>query len=280
MKPDDPERARRLASYLSDLKKGNLSKEDILEGVLACIKDFTTVTKGKLLVLVENTDDLLTRCVPKTNEIKQLRKILQHDRHLLLIATTPGQFGRISSSKAPLYQFFRIRSLEMLSFEQALELLNCWFKMDPDRKEIEPFRQDDTKLRVLYHLTGGNPRILLFLYMAVCGQGGIQRAVDTFSRLLEQDLSNYYVSRMRDLTNQEQPIVIALAEADTEYPDSEGDRTADVPSSGEHWHCHDALGKSGHRTACLREKREEHPLYPDGPSLSAMVQVAHWRTGA
>ncbi len=210
----DPERAGQLASYLSDLKKGKLSKEDILEGVLACLKDFTAATARKLLVLVENTDDLFTRCVPKTNEIKRLRKIVQHDNHILLIATSPGQFGRITSSGAPLYQFFRIRTLELLSFEHALELLNCWSRMDPDRKEIEPFRREDTKLRVLYHLTGGNPRLLLFLYMAVSGQGGIKRAVDTFSRLLEQDLSNYYLSRMRELSNQEQPIVIALAEAD------------------------------------------------------------------
>ena len=211
---DDPERVRQLASYLSDLRRGKLSMEDILEKVIACLKDFAAATSRKLLVLVENTDDLFTRCVSKTNEIKRLRKILQRDNHILLIATSPGQFGRISGIKAPLYQFFRIRTLDLLSFEHALELLNCWSKMDLDRKDFEPFRRDDTKLRVLYHLTGGNPRILLFLYMAVSGQGGIQRAVDTFSGLLEQDLSNYYLIRMRELSNQEQPIVIALAEAD------------------------------------------------------------------
>jgi len=210
---DDPERAKQLASYLGDLKTGKISKEDILEGVLACLKDYAEATSRRLLLMIENADDLFTRSVPKINEIKRLRKILQHDNHILLIATSPGQFGRMSSSNAPLYQFFRIRNLELFSFEQALELLNCWSKMDPEGKEGEPFRPEDTKLRVLYHLTGGNPRLLLFLYMAVSGQGGIKRAVDTFSMLLEQDLSSYYLSRLRDLSNQEQPIVIALAEA-------------------------------------------------------------------
>lgn len=50
--------------------------------------------------------------------------------------------------------------------------------------------------------------------MAISGHGGIETAVDTFGELLEEDLSNFYLGRMRDFSNQVQPIVIALAESD------------------------------------------------------------------
>jgi tetratricopeptide (TPR) repeat protein len=99
-----------------------------------------------------------------------------------------------------------------------VDLLNRWRKSDNQLSEKNShsfqFDKDDYKLRALYHLTGGNPRVLLFLYMAIKGQDGIQSAVETFSKLLEEDLSNYYLSRLRDLSNQVQPIILALAESD------------------------------------------------------------------
>ena len=70
----------------------------------------------------------------------------------------------------------------------------------------------------------------MFLYMAIYGLGGIETAVVTFSKLLEEDLSNYYLSRMRDLSNQVQPIVLALAESEHNLTQSEIARRTFLPS--------------------------------------------------
>ncbi|MCP4681804.1 MAG: tetratricopeptide repeat protein [Desulfobacterales bacterium] len=204
--------------FIDSQRSEDKKPEEILESVVAFLKDFVAETGQKLLVLMENSDDIFSRYIPGKNEIKKFRNMLQHDNFMLLIGTSPTFFDEISKTSAPLYQFFRIRTLDLLSYEQSVDLLNRWEQSDKNSgdKNSVPlvFHEDDYKLRVLWHLTGGNPRILLFLYMAINGQDGIQSAVNTFSRLLEEDLSNYYLSRMRDLSNQVQPIVLALAESD------------------------------------------------------------------
>ena len=151
---------------------------------------------------------------------------------MMLVATSPTFFGGISKNSAPLYDFFRIRRLDLLSFDEAVELLKRWAVLDErinKRKTAAFFDKDDYRLKVLFHLTGGNPRILLFLYMAVTGEEGISNAVDTFSTLLEEDLSNYYLNRMRDLSNQLQPIILALAESEFNLTQKEIARKSFLP---------------------------------------------------
>ncbi len=215
----DKKKSEAIFDFLDMQRNGNKTQEEILESVVAFLKDFVRETGKRLLVLMENSDDLFSRSISKKNDIKKFRNILQHDKFMLLIATSPTFFDKISKPSAPLYQFFRIRSLELLTYEQSVVLMNRWKKSDTQYSEknsssFQFDKKDDYKLRALYHLTGGNPRVLLFLYMAIKGQDGIQSAVETFSKLLEEDLSNYYLSRLRDLSNQVQPIILALAESD------------------------------------------------------------------
>ena len=214
----DKKNSEAIFDFLDMQRNGNKTQEEILESVVAFLKDFVRESSKRLLVLMENSDDIFSRYISKKNDIKKFRNILQHDKFMLLIATSPTFFDKISKPSAPLYQFFRIRSLELLTYEQSVVLMNRWRTSDTQLSEKNSpsfqFDKDDYKLRALYHLTGGNPRVLLFLYMAIKGQDGIQSAVETFSKLLEEDLSNYYLSRLRDLSNQVQPIILALAESD------------------------------------------------------------------
>ncbi|EFK11156.1 tetratricopeptide repeat protein [delta proteobacterium NaphS2] len=208
----DKEGSAKISAVIDGMRSANNSQTDIIDSAVAHLKDYVASSGKRLLVLLENADEIFTKCLPKNNEIKQFRHILQHNNFMMLVASSPTFFEGIRESKAPLYDFFRIRRLDLLSFDQAVDLLRRWAVLD--KKPASFFYKDDYKLKVLYHLTGGNPRILLFLYMTVTGEEGIHDAVDTFSALLEQDLSTYYLNRMRDLSNQVQPIVLALAESE------------------------------------------------------------------
>jgi tetratricopeptide (TPR) repeat protein/DNA-binding MarR family transcriptional regulator len=233
LKESDAGRSHEISETLDSLRDGK-SEEEILETTVSYLKDFTVESGKRLLVLLENADDLFTRCLPKPNHIKKLRNILLNENFLLFLATSPTSFERISRSNAPLYGFFRIRRLDLFDYDQSMELLKKWAELEDasggSGKRIAQFSEDDYRLRVLYHLTGGNPRVLLFLYMAISGQGGIETAADTFSTLLEKDLSVYYLSRMRDLANQVQPIVIALAESDNNLTQTEIARKTFLPA--------------------------------------------------
>ncbi len=222
----DKKKSEAIFDFLDTQRNENKTQEEILESVVAFLKDFVRETNKRLLVFMENSDDILGRSISKKNDIKKFRNMLQHDNFMLLIATSPTFFDKISKPSAPLYQFFRIRSLELLTYEQSVDLMNRWRKSDnqPSEKNSPSFKidkKDEYKLRALYHLTGGNPRVLLFLYMTIKGQAGIQSAVETFSKLLEEDLSTYYLSRLRDLSNQVQPIILALAESDKNLTQTE-----------------------------------------------------------
>ena len=225
----DRRKSEEIEAKVNSLRDSNWAPEEILDEVVSYLKDYVSESQKRLLVLLENADDLFTKSLPKLNETKKLRKILQHENFLLLIATSPTFFERISSSKAPLYQFFRIRRLDLLSYKQSVDLLKKWAELDGREDLLAKLRKDDYRLKVLYHLTGGNPRVLLFLYMAISGQSGIESAVNTFSKLLEEDLSNYYLSRMRDLSNQVQPIVLAMAESDRNLTQAEIARRTFLP---------------------------------------------------
>src|SRR4030042_245264 len=225
----DRRKSEEIEAKVNSLRDSNWPPEEILDEVVSYLKDYVSESQKRLLVLLENADDLFTKSLPKLNETKKLRKILQHENFLLLLAASPTFFERISSSKAPLYQFFRIRRLDLLSYEQSVDLLKKWAELDGREELLVKLKGDDYRLRVLYHLTGGNPRVLLFLYMAISGESGIESAVNTFSKLLEEDLSNYYLSRMRDLSNQVQPIVLAMAESDRNLTQAEIARITFLP---------------------------------------------------
>ena len=221
-----------ITAFINSMRNGNHSKSDIIDYAVSYLKDYVKLSGKKLLVFMENADDVFERYIHKNNEIKQLRNILQQDNFMMLVATSPTFFGGISKNSAPLYDFFRIRRLDLLSFDEAVELLKRWAVLDErinKRKTAAFFDKDDYRLKVLFHLTGGNPRILLFLYMAVTGEEGISNAVDTFSTLLEEDLSNYYLNRMRDLSNQLQPIILALAESEFNLTQKEIARKSFLP---------------------------------------------------
>ncbi|MDD3952705.1 MAG: tetratricopeptide repeat protein [Lentisphaeria bacterium] len=230
----DKKASEAIMRFLDKLRDSGGAEDEILEDVVAFLKDFVKTSGRRLLILLENADELLTRYLSRKNDIKKFRNILQHDKFFMLISTSPTFFKGISSSKAPLYDFFRIRQLDLLSYEASVDLLNRWAELEgksgEEQKHPLRFRGNDYRLRVLYHLTGGNPRILLFLYMAISGQDGIQSAVDTFSKLLEEDLSSYYLSRMRDLSNQVQPIVVALAESSGSLTQTEIARLTFLPA--------------------------------------------------
>ena len=208
---DNRVKAIEIRNYLSDMRDKKTSPEALLEDAVTLLKTFTEETGKRLIVLLENADDLFTKCMPNQNEVKKFRRMLQHETHFLLIATSPTFFERIRSTKGVLYDLFRIRRLDLLTYDESIMLLQKWAESE-NPSLTDDFKRGNYRLRVLYHLTGGNPRILMFLFMAISGQRVLGSAVSIFRTLLEQDLSNYYLSRMRDIPNQEQPVVIALAE--------------------------------------------------------------------
>jgi cytochrome c-type biogenesis protein CcmH/NrfG len=202
------------SAFLDTLRDKAKGQTQLLDRAKAYLKQFSMDQGRRLLVLLENADDLLTKCLPNESDVQKLRKMLSLDNFMLIIGASPTFFPRISQPKGVFYDFFRLRRLELLTFQQALELLQKWAQQEMDEARSAAFSNADYRLKVMYHLTGGNPRLLYFLYKAITNVDSLEDASSTFEAMLEKDLTAYYLSRMRDIPNQVQPIVITLAKSE------------------------------------------------------------------
>ena len=201
-------------AFLDTLRDKAKGQTQLLNRAIAYLKQFSMDQGWRLVVLLENADDLLTKCLPKESDVQRLRKILSLDNFILIIGASPTFFPRISEPKGIFYDFFRLRRLELLTFQQALELLQKWAEQETDEARLVAFSKADYRLKVMYHLTGGNPRLLYFLYKAISNVDSLEDASSTFETMLEKDLTAYYLSRMRDIPNQVQAVVITLAKSE------------------------------------------------------------------
>ncbi len=175
----DNKASEAIMQFLDKLRDSGGTQDEILENVVAYLKDFVKNSGKRLLVLLENADELLTRYLPRKNDIKKFRHILQNDAFLMLICTSPT-LSKESAAARRRYMIFSASA----SWTFKLRIVGGFaepvkeLEGKSEAKQSLPcvFGKTISRLRVLYHLTGGNPRILLFLYMAISGQDGIQSA--------------------------------------------------------------------------------------------------------
>ena len=132
---ENKQRSDDVMAFISKMRNGNHSQSDIIDYAVSYLKDYVKSSGKKLLVFMENADDVFKKYVSKNNEIKRLRNILQQDNFMMLVATSPTFFGGISKNSAPLYDFFRIRRLDLLSFDEAVELLKRWAVLDEKKQQ-------------------------------------------------------------------------------------------------------------------------------------------------
>ncbi|MBW1779458.1 MAG: tetratricopeptide repeat protein [Deltaproteobacteria bacterium] len=236
LRTDQPEQAMEVLDFLDGLRKDTPSPEDLYEELVAFLKDFTNKNKKRIVVFLENTDDLFTNSLKSDKEIKTFRNLLLHEDFILFIATSPTFFKRIEKQKEPLYGVFRLRRLELLDFEQSMDLMRRWADAARNGDMQARLKRPDFRLRVLHHLTGGNPRLLLFLYLTLSGQKEMESATVAFGKLLEHDLTGFYLSRMKDVPEQQKPIIVSLAKSRTNLTQKEiAERTfLPISSMGTH----------------------------------------------
>jgi len=68
----DKKESEAIFNFLDMQRNGNKTQEEILESVVAFLKDFVKQTSKRLLVLMENSDDIFSRSISKKNDIKKI----------------------------------------------------------------------------------------------------------------------------------------------------------------------------------------------------------------
>ncbi len=162
-----------------------------------------------MLVMLENLGEVLGRQIRDRNEVAALRKFFMADNGCLLMATAPLHFDGITDIEQPFYDFFDIQIVEALSFEETVEVIRLNLEWEGRTAVLGSLEETRPRLRALYGMTGGNPRLTMMLYELIAHESvtGVQ---NQFHLLLDR-ISPFYQGRLNDLPPGQRALLECLA---------------------------------------------------------------------
>lgn len=166
-------------------------------------------TGRALLLMVENLDRILERQIRTRAEIHKLRRIFLEEEWLVTICTSPTYLNAVASPEEPFFEFFQVHSLAELTAVEQEEMLHKLAIVENNTAFGEYLSQFRSRLRALYHFTGGNPRLAVMLYDLVAHKkvGAVRSELD----LLLDQLTPFYQDRMKEISEQEAKILEVMA---------------------------------------------------------------------
>ncbi len=170
----------------------------LAERCLGALLDFSD-REGKRLVLVVENLNIIFR--DKTDEDSgwRLRKTLQTEPRIILLASATSRFEEIDNPEQALYDLFRVLTLRPLSTQECATL---WEKVSGKTPVMG-------KIRSLEILTGSNPRLLAI----IAGFGdalSFRELMKDLFKLID-DHTEYFRSHLESLSAQERRVYLALA---------------------------------------------------------------------
>jgi tetratricopeptide (TPR) repeat protein len=164
----------------------------------------------RAVLLLDNLDLILGGL--KGVDCWSLRRTLQSKNGPIVIGAAPHFLEQGGDRNAPFYEFFHPHILEPLS---EAELLSCLRTLASLRKEagapvLVILDRELERLRTLFTLTGGNPRVLVLIYQLLERAESATIFAD-LEALLEQ-VTPYYKARIEEYqSNQQRAVIDAIA---------------------------------------------------------------------
>ena len=165
---------------------------------LGALLDFSDREGRRLVLMVENLD-MMFRDMADADAGWRLRKVLQTEPRIVLLASATSRFDEIDDRKHALYDLFSVRTLRPLDTGECATLWEAVAGQCPRPGTI----------RSLEILTGGSPRLL-----AIVARFGAELSFrKLMANLLDliDDHTEYFKSHLEALPAQERRVYLALA---------------------------------------------------------------------
>ncbi len=195
--PSVDDRNELIASF-DDIRQ-TLDESTLGKRCLAAILEFADRTNLRLVLVVENLNMIFSQ-LPDPQMEWELRKVLQTESGVLLLASASSRFEEIDNPDRAFFDLFVTHTLQPLDTKQCSEL---WQNITGQEREPETMGG----IRVL---TGGSPR-----FLAILARFGAELSFnDLLSDLhcLIDDLSEYFRNHLEALPPQERRVYVALLE--------------------------------------------------------------------
>lgn len=176
---------------------------------LDAFRKFHESNRCGILLMIENINRLLERDSWYQNDIRLLRKILIEEDWLLMICTSPTFLNAVTEPEEPLFEFFHVKVLSELSFDEQKLMLHKLAALEGNQNFDIYLTKYQSRLRALFHFTGGNPRLTIMLYDLVANQNITD--VKTELDLLLDKLTPFYQDRMKDIPAEQGKLLEAMA---------------------------------------------------------------------
>jgi DNA-binding MarR family transcriptional regulator len=166
----------------------------------------------------------------------------------VLLATATRGFPEVRTHAAPFYDFFQERRLDELTVDEVGDLVERRARWDKATELLEHPEELRPRLAALFHLSGGNPRLVIALYGVL--RGGVTREIHEQLLQLLDDVTPYYQARLHDASPQGERVLAEMATADGPLLPSELGRRCGL--------------KTNQVTAVLAQLQEERFVAPGG----------------
>ena len=169
------------------------------ERCLAALLDFSDREGRRLVLMVENLN-MMFREMADPDAGWRLRKTLQTEPRIILLASATSRFAEIDQPKQAFYDLFRTLTLHPLDTNECADL---W-------EAVSGRRQPPEAIRSLEILTGGSPRLLAILARFGGGLSFRELMADLLD--LVDDHTEYFKGHLESLPAQERRVYLALAD--------------------------------------------------------------------
>ena len=166
---------------------------------LAALLDFSDRENKRLVLMVENLNSMF-RDMSDRDAGWRLRKILQTEPRIILLASATSRFAEIDHPDHALYDLFRVRTLQPLGTEECAVLWETISGAPPSHQTIRP----------LEILTGGSPR-LVTIVARFGAELSFRELMDDLLDLVDEH-TEYFKGHIEALPPQERRVYLALAD--------------------------------------------------------------------
>lgn len=167
---------------------------------LGALLDFSDREGKRLVLMVENLNMMFGDMTNQDDVGWRLRKVLQTEPRIILLASATSRFDQIDHPDQALYDLFRVLRLHPLNTQECAVL---W-------KTVSGHDARPETIRSLQILTGGDPRLVVIV--ARFGAGRSFRNLMANLLDLVDDHTEYFKGHIELLPPQERRVYLALAE--------------------------------------------------------------------
>ena len=171
---------------------------ELADRCLGAVLDFSDREGKRLVLMVENLD-MMFRDMADADAGWRLRKVLQTEPRIVLLASATSRFDEIDDPKHALYDLFSVRTLRPLDTSECATLWEAVAGRCPQHGTI----------RSIEILTGGSPR-LIAIVARFGAELSFRKLMASLLNLID-DHTEYFKSHLELLPSQERRVYLSLA---------------------------------------------------------------------